>query len=101
MSEESRLRSSWVQLIYSTLAEVKARRSRLEPEASKEREEPGPSYDFVKQLVILAFEQGYDIERLKLEQNMSGPSMSGAVKTMRQCTYLVFLTLQKAINDAL
>lgn len=33
-----------------TCFKVKARRSRLEPEASKEREEPGPSYDFVKQV---------------------------------------------------
>ncbi|XP_024398503.1 uncharacterized protein [Physcomitrium patens] len=99
MSEESRVRSSWVRLVFSTLAQVKER-SRPEPDASKEEREDEPSDDFVNQLVTLAFEQGYDLERLKLEQNMSGPATSGAIKTMRQSAYLVLLTLQKAMSGA-
>ncbi|KAG0596585.1 hypothetical protein M758_UG267800 [Ceratodon purpureus] len=104
MSEESRVRSSWVRLVYTTLAEVKERRSWVEYAASdfgKEREQLDPSDDFVRQLVTLAFEQGYDLERVKLEQNVAGPVTSVAIKTMRQCTYLVLLSLQKITNDAL
>jgi len=98
------VRSSWVRLVYTTLAEVKERRSRVEHaagDAGKEREQPDPSDSFVKQLVTMAFEQGYDLERVKLEQNVSGPASSGAIKTMRQSTYLVLLTLQKTTSDAL
>lgn len=104
MSEESRVRSSWVRLVYTTLAEVKERRSRVDHttgDTGKEREQPDPSDSFVKELVTMAFEQGYDLERVKLEQSVSGPVSSGAIKTMRQSSYLVLLTLQKTTNDAL
>lgn len=34
-------------------------------------------------------------------QSVSGPVLSGAIKTMRQSTYLVLLTLQKTTSDNL
>ncbi|CAM6082512.1 unnamed protein product [Calypogeia fissa] len=89
LNEASRVRSLWVRLVYAVLAQ-------LGPSYSDEGEED-PIDAFVKQVLQMTFENGYDLERLKLEQAFAGPdTASGAVKTMRENQYIILLTLEKA-----
>jgi hypothetical protein len=49
----------------------------------------------LEQVVTMALENGYNLERLKLEQSVAGPPVSAGVKAMRQSHYVILLTLEK------
>lgn len=97
MDEENRIRSSWVHLVYATIAEVQERTQMgNQPMVLPDGKEPlDPSEMFVKEVVTMALEKGYNLERLKLEQSVAGPPVSAGVKAMRQSHYLILLTLEK------
>ncbi|CAK9233009.1 unnamed protein product [Sphagnum jensenii] len=97
VDEENRIRSSWVHLVYATIAEVQERTQMgNQPMVLPDGKEPlDPSEMFVKEVVTMALENGYNLERLKLEQSVAGPPVSAGVKAMRQSHYVILLTLEK------
>jgi hypothetical protein len=98
--QENRIRSSWVHLVYATIAEVQERTQMgNQPTILPDGKDPlDPSEIFVKEVVTMALEKGYNLERLKLEQSVAGPAVSAGVKAMRQSNYLILLTLEKILS---
>ncbi|KAH9557604.1 hypothetical protein CY35_07G092700 [Sphagnum magellanicum] len=100
VDEENRIRSSWVHLVYATIAEVQERTQMgNQPTILPDGKEPlDPSEIFVKEVVTMALEKGYNLERLKLEQSVAGPPVSAGVRAMRQSNYVILLTLEKILS---
>ncbi|KAG6548722.1 hypothetical protein Mapa_009877 [Marchantia paleacea] len=69
-SETSRVRSLWVRLVYSTLAELEEMEKPQTEEPIEEKKIPelDGTDTFVKQVLKLCMETGYNLDRIKLEQ---------------------------------
>ncbi|KAL2652055.1 hypothetical protein R1flu_020183 [Riccia fluitans] len=96
--EDSRIRSLWVRLVYSTIAkleEVEIPTQREEPVDEKKEVEIDGTETFVEQVIKRFFEESYDLARIKLEQNFAGETTSPSIKAMRQNHYLVLLVVDK------
>ncbi|KAL3699777.1 hypothetical protein R1sor_017799 [Riccia sorocarpa] len=96
--EDSRIRSLWVRLVYSTLAELEEMETATPSEGpvdDKKEPEIDGTETFVKQVIKSCFEEGYNFERIKLEQNFAGETTSPAIKAMRQNHYLILLVVDK------
>ncbi|XP_002964889.2 uncharacterized protein LOC9660233 [Selaginella moellendorffii] len=110
MSEEARLRAAWIRYVYVTISEVNARQNQTagprstatDPEddettglgSNSTVRDDDPSNVFVKQVIKGAVDEGYNLAKLKLEQEYSGPPQSPSVRTLRQSNFLILLAFE-------
>ncbi|BFI25181.1 hypothetical protein MPTK2_1g18660 [Marchantia polymorpha subsp. ruderalis] len=96
-TETSRIRSLWVRLVYSTLAELEEMEKPQTEERIEEKKisEVDGTDTFVKQVLKLCMETGYNLDRIKLEQSFAGETTSPSIKAMRQNQYLILLVVDK------
>ncbi|KAJ7536893.1 hypothetical protein O6H91_12G087200 [Diphasiastrum complanatum] len=108
LDEENRIRLSWVRYVYKTVLEVEKNsgmqiHSNAQDMASfleEKAEQLDPLDLFVKEVIDRAMKEGYNLERLKLEQKYAGEATSGALKALRQSNFIVLLALQK-VKDSI
>lgn len=95
--DEIEFRTVWITIVYKTLRHMKVPR-----DTSRGEEFPGmpDSFDVFIGSVYKAVKNGYDLQRIQLEQSMANPSgvsrndFESAV--LRQSTRIVYYTIQQA-----
>eukprot|EP00850_Spirogloea_muscicola_P013671 SM000094S24688 [mRNA] locus=s94:251295:253611:+ [translate_table: standard] len=98
LSEESRIRSSWISLVYSTLRQVKPHTEGAEGGdqiAEGDKDTDVSMDDFVNQVRTLERNSGIDLRHVREQQAVNGPPMSPSIKMMRQSQMIVLMTLDK------
>eukprot|EP00850_Spirogloea_muscicola_P016812 SM000139S00129 [mRNA] locus=s139:362541:364863:+ [translate_table: standard] len=95
---ESRIRSSWISLVYSTLRQVKPHTEGAEggDQISEGDKDTDVSMDdFVNQVRSLERNSGINLRHVREQQAVNGPPMSPSIKMMRQSQMIVLMTLDK------
>ncbi|OAE22987.1 hypothetical protein AXG93_653s1040 [Marchantia polymorpha subsp. ruderalis] len=80
--------------IFTELEEMEKPQTEERIEEKKISEVDGTD-TFVKQVLKLCMETGYNLDRIKLEQSFAGETTSPSIKAMRQNQYLILLVVDK------